>query len=145
MLKKLSADAGDAAPGARVTGSSAAQRTTGSAWLSSRSAGLALGALNVLVAILGAKQAHDEGDSVGVALNLSTIGPQGIVTGPLTGGWNGVKSGAQLMKMQVDCSEIELAYQLGEISADDLHLHYCWVFLTDQTQQDVQSEIFNGF
>jgi RHS repeat-associated protein len=108
------------------------------------SLGGALEGVNLYFAITGAQQAHKEGDTVGVVLNLSTIGPQGIVTGPLLGYYNGMKAGAQLMKMEVDCSAIGMAYEMRDISVDDRRLNYCMPLLSKQIQNDVYNELFNG-
>ena len=124
--------------------------------LMSEGAGLASAAegalfgLNVLAGGYGAYRDYEQGDPVGTALNLSTIGPQGIVTGPLTGTYEGIKAGGQLMKMEVDCSEIGMAYEMGRagagppISADDMRLQRCWSLLAPQIQRDVDEDVFGG-
>ncbi|MFI7596722.1 SpvB/TcaC N-terminal domain-containing protein [Actinoplanes sp. NPDC049681] len=122
-------------PAVRATASEGSMLARGAGWL--------MTGINIGLGLWGAKNDYDEGDNVGAVLNLSTIGPQGIVTGPLAGTWEGVKSGAKLMKMQVDCSAIGLAYEMGDVSVDDPALHYCMPLLAPVIQQDVYNEYFN--
>lgn len=102
-------------------------------------------ALEVAVA-RGAKSDYDEGDTVGAVLNLSTIGPQGIVTGPLTGTYEGVKAAGELEAMSVQCAGIEAAYAMGEIGVDDKRLQSCSVpfLMSPEMQKQIMDDYING-
>jgi hypothetical protein len=68
--------------------------------------------------------------------------PPGIA---VVGSYEGIEAGAELLKMQVDCSAIGLAYEMGDISADNRDLNYCMPLLAPKIQQDVNRELFSGF
>jgi RHS repeat-associated protein len=133
------------APSAKSLAAPATRAASSEGSLLARGGGLLLGVIGAGLAIWGAKTDWEEGDTVGALLNLSTIGPQGLVTGPLSGTWQGIKAGAQLMKMQVDCSALEMAYVMGDVSVDDHNLHYCMPLLTPSIQQEINKEFFDPF
>ncbi len=63
----------------------------------------------------------------------------------IVGAYEGIEAGAELMKMQVDCSAIGMAYEMGDISADNRDLNYCMPLLAPKIQQDVYRDLFSGF
>ncbi len=107
--------------------------------------GGALIGLNICFAGYGAYSDYKQGDNVGVVLNLSTVGPQAIVTGPLAAEWESMKAGGQLLKNSVDCSELGMGYEMGDVSVDDKRLWYCMPYLAPQIQNDINNEYFQGF
>jgi hypothetical protein len=111
-----------------------------------RGAGLAFKGAGAGLSLWAASDAYDEGDYVGTTLHLSAVaGPQVIVTAPLAGWWEGVKAGGKLMKMTVDCAEIGWAYEMDEITVDDLDLWYCSPLLPAATQARMYDELYGGY
>ncbi|MEY9987990.1 RHS repeat-associated protein [Streptomyces sp. V4I8] len=133
------------APAAESFAAPAARAASSEGSMLARGGGLLFGAIGAGLAILGAKNDLDEGDTVGALLSLSTIGPQGIVTGPVSGAYEGVKAGGKIMKMEVDCSALGMAYMMGDVSVDNPNLHYCMPLLAPRIQQEINNEYFDGF
>ena len=112
--------------------------------LLARGAGKMFVGLSVYFALKSAKSAYDKGDNVGTVLNLSTIGPQAIVTAPLAGFHEGMMAGGELMKSAADCAVIGYGYQMGMISVDDERLPGCAPFFDKKLQQEYNREWFYG-
>jgi hypothetical protein len=83
-------------------------------------AGPAMAGIATYFSVKGAIADFEEGDDVGGTLNVLAIGgvlaPEvGIVAAPAVGTWEGIKSGGKILKMEVDCANVEVAY----LSSDD--------------------------
>jgi hypothetical protein len=133
------------APAAESLVAPAAKAAASEESLLARGGGAVLGVIGAGLSLWGAKNDWDEGDTLGALLNLSSIGPQGIVTGPVSGTWEGVKSGGKILKMEVDCSALAAAYLMGDVSVDNPDLHYCMPLLAPSIQQEIYKEYFDGF
>jgi hypothetical protein len=117
--------------------------------LTCEAAGPALGAVGAYFSIQTAQRDFEQGDTVGGILNLSTLGglvvPEvGMVAAPLAGSYEGVKAGAELLNMQVNCSAIGMAYEMGDVSVDDPRLQGCMIMLAPQIQSDIYQDYFGG-
>ena len=88
--------------------------------------GTAATGLGAYFAVSGAIDQHEQGDDVGAALSLSTmIAPE--VTVPLNGTYQGIKAGAEIMDMKVNCVALCEGYleTLGYVPADDKRAWEC--------------------